>query len=130
MSPFLSDPLILHHPLLKQASLILVDMIAVDYYSLSHVEQKDYVYSFINAIRQVENEFKDFSITSSFYQHIHDRIKQVLRVMNRSINHKHIKLLRMEDHLTKRRRRPQNKKKKTLKKNGVSLYSCHSFTLC
>jgi hypothetical protein len=108
MSPFLSDPLILHHPLLKQASLILVDMIAVDYYSLSHVEQKDYIHSFINAIRQVENEFKDFSITSSFYQQIHVRITKVLRVMNRSINHKHIKLLRMEDHLTKRRRRPQN----------------------
>ncbi len=50
MSSFLSDPLILHHPLLKQASLILVDMIAVDYYSLSHVEQKDYIHSFINAI--------------------------------------------------------------------------------
>ena len=108
MSPFLSDPLILHHPLLKQASLILVDMIAVDYYSLSHVEQKDYVHSFINAIRKVENEFKDFPISSSFYQQIHVRITKVLRVMNRSINHKHIRLLRMEDHLTNRRRRPQN----------------------
>jgi hypothetical protein len=108
MSSFLSDPLILHHPLLKQASLILVDMIAVDYYSLSHVEQKDYVHSFINAIRHVENEFKDFHITSSFYQQIHVRITKVLRVMNRSINHKHIRLLRMEDHLTNRRRRPRN----------------------
>jgi alpha-D-ribose 1-methylphosphonate 5-triphosphate diphosphatase PhnM len=108
MSSFLSDPLILHHPLLKQASLILVDMIAVDYYSLSHVEQKDYIHSFINAIRKVENEFKDFSITSSFYQRIHVRITKVLRVLNRSINHKHIRLLRMEDHLTNRRRHPRN----------------------
>ncbi len=96
MPSFLSDPLIFHHPLLKQASLILVDMIAVDYYSLSHVEQKDYVHSFINAIRQVENDFKDFSITSSFYQRIHVRITKVLRVMNRSINHKHIRLFRAE----------------------------------
>jgi len=108
MSSFLSNPLILHHPLLKQASLILVDMIAVDYYCLSHIEQKDYVHSFINAIRKVENEFKDFPITSSFYQRIHVRITKVLRVINRSINHKHIRLLRMEDHLTNSRRRPRN----------------------
>jgi hypothetical protein len=107
MSSFLSDPLILHHPLLKQASLLLVDMIAVDYYSLSHVEQKDYIHSFINAIRHVENEFKDFSITSSFYQQIHVRITKVLRVMNRSINHKYIRLLRAEDHMHSGRR-PQN----------------------
>jgi hypothetical protein len=107
MSSFLSDPLILHHPLLKLASLILIDMIAVDYYSLSHVEQKDYVYSFINAIKQVENEFKDFSITSSFYQPIHVRITKVLRVMNRSINHKYIRLLRAENHM-RSGRRPRN----------------------
>ncbi len=74
------------HPLAQRITFICEKMFTTNYKLLSRQNKQEYVYVFINPIRQVENFLQDIPIDDYYTWFLHRYVRNLLKVANKRLN--------------------------------------------